>query len=255
VLKSIYLYRQLKERNPKMKYVVVGGEGLLAVAFKVMRLSVKLRGMSVAQCLLKKETEAQRLKRVAMALHVREEDIIVADSGHNTTENLQAMSRIAEGQKALVVSTQRLAMVFKQSAEYQCNMYPEKFGCKRFDYDLYVIHQNVSDTLRWYNFQIAGNGRVAMHFFASLVRRFEVYDGKFLTKPFEPSDEVKKADSLLRNKFVIKQRPTGFGAVRALFQYVPILWDIYWHAADYLIDENLAIEDARLSALEQKYQN
>lgn len=255
VLESVYVYRELKKRNPQMKYVVVGGEGLLAIAYKVMRFSLKLKGSSFALRHLKQETEAQRLKRVAMALLVKEEDIIVADSGHNTTENLRDMSRIAKGKKALVVSTQRLSMIFKQSADYQCNTYPEKFGCERFDYDMYVIEQTVEETLRWYNFQGAGDGRVALHMYASIVRRFEVYDGKFLTKPFEPSEEVKKADSLLRSKFVIKQRLGGWGAVKAMFQYIPIVWDIFCHPIEYLNDEILAIEDARLSVLEEARQH
>ena len=244
VLKSAPLYFELKKINPHMKYVVVGGEGLLAIAFKVMRLSLKMRGSKRRLNALKAETEAQRLKRVAMRLGVDEKDIIVADKGHNTTENLQAMSKIAKGKKSLVVSTQRLAMIFKQSADYQCNTYPEKFGCERFDYDLFVIHQSVEKTLRWYNFQKAGNGRVAFHLFASIVRRFEVYNGKFLTRPFEPSDEVKRADAHLRHRFVIKQRLNGLGHVRALFQYVPIVISIFFHAEEYLMDEENAIHEA-----------
>lgn len=55
----------------------------------------------------------------------------------------------------------------------------------------------------------AGHGRVALHLYASLVRRFEVYDGKFLRKPFEPDETTKKADTVLRNRFLIKQRVTG----------------------------------------------
>lgn len=243
VLRSAYLWRKLKKNNPEMKYVCVGGEGLLATAFKVMRLAVKLRGLKVDPKRLVKETEAQRLKRVAMALDVPEKDIIVLDEGRNTTENLRAMSDLAQGKKSLVVSTQRLAMVFKQSADYQCNTYPEKFGCQQFDYDMYVIHQKVDEILHWYNFQIAGDGRVAMHLFASLVRRFEVYDGKFLTKPFEPNELVKEKDALLRNKFLIKQRHTGWKAVRAMFQYVPIIWDIFWNAERYFEDEEKVISE------------
>ena len=254
VLKSLYVYRCLKEKNPKMKYVCVGGEGLLAVAFKVMRFSLKVRGKSFAQAHLQQETEGQRLKRIAKRLLVPEDDIILADHGHNTTENLREISEIAHGKKALVVSTQRLAMVFKQSAEFQCNQHPEEFGCRLLNYDIYVIEQTVSETLRWYNFQAAGGGRVAMHLFASLVRRFEVYDNKYLTKPFEPSEEVKKADALLRSKFLIKQRQTGWKLIRPYLQYVPIIWSIFWNAEEYLIDENRAIEDAELCALEEKYQ-
>ena len=245
VLKSAPLYFELKKINPELKYVVVGGEGLLAIAFKVMRFSLKLRCAERALSTLKKETEAERLKRVAMALGVDEKDIIVADKGHNTTENLQAMSQIAKGEKTLVVSTQRLAMIFKQSAEFQCNKNPEIFGCVHFNYDLFVIHQSVEKTLRWYNFQKAGNGRVAFHLFASIVRRFEVYNGKFLTRPFEPSDEVKRADAHLRHRFVIKQRLNGLGHVRALFQYVPIILSIFFHPGEYLMDEENAINEAR----------
>jgi len=77
-----------------------------------------------------------------------------------------------------------------------------------------------------------------------LVRRFDVYDGKFLRKPFEADEETKKADAILRQRFLIKQRVTGIRKIRALLQYVPILWDIFWHAEDYLEDERKAIEVA-----------
>lgn len=241
VLKSMSVYRKVKKINPKARFVVVGGEGLLATAFAVMRFSLKVRGKTVGSKLLKKETEAARLKRVAMALGVPESEIIVLDKGRNTTENLQAISHFAQDKKALVVSTQRLAMVFKQSADFQCNEEPEKHGCVSLDYDLFVIKQTVEETLHWYNFQAAGQGRVALHLFASLVRRFDVYDGKFLRKPFEADEETKQADATLRNRFLIKQRVTGFRQIKALLQYVPILWDIFWHAEDYLIDENEAI--------------
>lgn len=241
VLKSMCVYRQIKKLNPKARFVVVGGEGLLATAFAVMRFSLKIRGKNFASSLLKKETEAARLKRVAVALGVPKSEIDVLDKGTNTTENLQAISHLAEGKQVLVVSTQRLAMVFKQSADFQCNEEPEKHGCVPLQYDLFVIKQTVEETLRWYNFQAAGNGRVALHLFASLVRRFDVYDGKFLRKPFEADEETKKADALLRNRFLIKQRVTGLKQIRAMLQYVPILWDIFWHAEDYLIDENEAI--------------
>jgi len=241
VLKTVHIYKYLKMKNPQMKFVAVGGEGLLAVAFKVMRFALKVRGKDFAYKHLKAETEAERLKRVALALGVDDKDIIVVDGGHNTTENLRDMSRIAHGKTALVVSTQRLAMVFKQSAEFQCNQHPEEFGCRRFDYDMMVIPQTVQETLHWYNFQGAAGGAVALHLFASLVRRFEVYDGKFLTKPFEPSNEVKEADALLRNKFLIKQRHSGWKLFQAYLQYIPIIWSIFWNAEKYLIDENEAI--------------
>ncbi len=246
VLKSMAIFRQVKAVNPNAWLVVVGGEGLLNVAFKVMRFSLKVRGIKricgrETSSLLVKETEAARLKRVAMALGVPEYTIVVSDKGRNTTENLQAISHMAQGCKTLVVSTQRLAMVFRQSADFQCNQEPEKHGCWPLDYDMYVIHQSVEETLRWYNFQIAGKGRVALHLYASLVRRFEVYDRKFLTKPFEPDEELKAADKLLRDRFLIKQRVGGLRKVRALLQYAPIIWDIFWHAEEYVKDEQDAI--------------
>lgn len=243
VLKSMSVYRKVKELNPDARLVVVGGEGLLAVAFSVMRLSLKMRGKKEAK-LLKKETEAARLQRVAMELGVPKEDIVVLDKGTNTTENLQAISKLAEGKNALVVSTQRLAMVFKQSADFQCNEEPEKHACVKLNYDMFVIHQSVAETLRWYNFQSAGDGKVALHLFASLVRRFDVYDGKFLRKPFEADAETKKADALLRNRFLIKQRLGGIGLLKAYLQYIPIVWDIFWNAEKYLIDESEAIAEA-----------
>ena len=239
VLRSVNAYKKIKAINPMAKLVVVGGEGLLAAAFAVMRFSLKVRGKNSAN--LKKESEAARLKRVAMALGIPENEIVVLDKGRNTTENLQAISRLAQGKKVLVVSTQRLAMVFKQSADFQCNEEPEKHGCFNLDYDLFVIKETVAETLHWYNFQIAGKGRVALHLFASLVRRFDVYDGKFLRKPFEPDENTRKADALLRNRFLIKQRVSGFKKIRAMLQYIPIVWDIFRHAEDYLIDEQKAI--------------
>lgn len=244
VLKSLHIYLTAKAVNPKLKVVMVGGEGLLAFAFKVMRFSHWVQGKNLALECLKKETEAERLKRVALQLGIPESDIIVADNGHNTTENLQAMSKIAQGQKSVVVSTQRLAMIFKQSAQFQCNEYPKIFGCEPFDFDIYVIHQPVFCTFHWYNFQRAGDGRVAFHFYASLVQRFELDDGKFLRKPFEPDKKTKKADAILRNRFLIKRRPTGFKKFRAMLQYIPILWSIFLNATEYIIDEKDAINNA-----------
>ena len=245
ILKSIQVYRQIKKVNPRARLAVVGGEGLLAIAFAVMRFSLKIRRKNIDSELLKKETEAARLKRVAMALGVPEEEIIVLDKGHNTTENLQDISHLSMDKKVLVVSTQRLAMVFKQSADFQCNEEPEKHGCVYLDYDMFVIKQTVAETLRWYNFQAAGDGRVALHLFASLVRRFDVYDGKFLRKPFEADEKTKEADTLLRNRFLIKQRLTGLKQIKAMLQYIPIVLDIFRHAEDYLIDEREAIAAAR----------
>ena len=118
MLKSVTVYKKVKKINPAVKLVVVGGEGLLATAFAVMRFSLKVRGKKSVN--LKKESEAARLKRVAIALGIPEQEIIVLDKGQNTTENLQAISKMAQDTKALVVSTQRLAMVFKQSADFQC---------------------------------------------------------------------------------------------------------------------------------------
>ena len=245
VLKSMQTFWRIKLNNPQAKLVTVGGEGLLATAFKVMRLALRLRFGRQKAASLHKESEGQRLKRVAMALGVPEKDIILLDKGKNTTQNLQEISNLpyVDGKpaKMLVVSTQRLAMVFKQSAEFQCNLHPDKFGCKPLDYDMYVIHQDVEETLRWYNFQKAGKGRVVLHLYASLVRRFEVYDGKFLIKPFEPFPELKKADAMLRNRFLIKQRVGGLKMLRAYCQYIPIVWDIFWHAEDYVYDEAKAI--------------
>ena len=109
----------------------------------------------------------------------------------------------------LVVSTQRLAMVFRQSADFQCNEKPAQFGCMVLNYDLFVIAQPVKKILRWYNFQIAGKGRVSLHLFASLVRRFEVYDGKFLRKPFEPDDTLKKGRYFVAQSFFDKAACRG----------------------------------------------
>ncbi len=244
VLKSMNVYRQIKMQNKNARLVVVGGEGLLSIAFSVMRFALKLRGNKLASHLLQKETEAARLKRVAIALGVPEQEIDVFDKGTNTTENLQAISHMAQGKKVLVVSTQRLAMVFKQSADFQCNEEPEEHGCMQLNYDIFVIPQTVKETLRWYNFQAAGKGRVALHLFASLVRRFDVYDGKCLRKPFEADEKTKKADAILRNRFLIKQRVTGLKQIRAILQYLPIIWDIFLHAEEYLADERNAILNA-----------
>jgi hypothetical protein len=135
-------------------------------------------------------------------------------------------------------------MVFKQSANFQCNEEPEKHGCCHLDFDLFVIKQTVEETLRWYNFQIAGNGSVALHLFASLVRRFDVYDKKFLRKPFEVDEKTKKADAVLRNRFLIKQRVRRVKKIKAFVQFIPILWDIFWNAEKYLEDERKAIAEA-----------
>ena len=244
VLKSMATCRDIACRNPDVKFVMVSGDGLSDGVFKVMRFAAKVRGLNDIYQRLQPESGAQHLKRVALALEMPEKYIMTVDGGRNTTENLRLMSMIADGKKSLVISTQRLAMIFKQSADYQCNRYPERFYCRHFDYDMYVIHQNVMQTMRWYNLQAAGGGRVALHLYASLVRRFEVYDGKFWEKPFEPDKKLHQADSLLRPKFMIKQKRHGLGWIKALFQYVPIIWDVFWNPERYLEDESEAIASA-----------
>jgi len=250
VLYSIQTYNILKKINPDLKLVMVGGSGLLVVAYKVMRLGLGVRRMFDPKIrrylhLTKNETEAKRLKRIATQLWVPESDIIVSDIGNNTSDNLKQMSNIAKGKKSLVVCLQKNAMIFKQSAEFQCVQHPEMFGMEYFDFDLMVIHQSVEENAEWYNFYVAGNYKVALHMFASLVRRFEVYDGKYLVKPFEPDDIVKNAANELEKRFLIKQRLTGVKKVRALLQYIPLVWDIFWNAERHYHSERLAIIKAK----------
>ena len=247
VLKSTEVYQKAIKQNPNLKVVMVGGEGLLATAFSVMRLSLKVRGKKELLSQLKKESEAQRLARVAIAIGIPEEKIIILDKGRNTTENLRDMSNLADGKPSIVIATQRLAMVFKQSAEWQCNLNPIEFGMQNFDFDLFVIKQHVKETLHWYNFQIAGQGSVSLHFFASLVRRFEVYDKKFLLKPFEPKKLAKDAANLLESEFLIKQRLGGIKGIISKFQYIPIVWDIFWNAEKYVEEEELAIKQHKFN--------
>ncbi|MDD4556534.1 MAG: YdcF family protein [Alphaproteobacteria bacterium] len=242
LLESKKVYEKVLDRNPEAKVVMVGGEGLLATAYKVMRVALKVRGKKKLLSKLRKETEAQRLARVAIALGIPEEKIIILDSGTNTTENLQEMSWLAKQQPSLVISTQRLGMIFKQSAGYQCNSHPATFGMTRFVYDIYCVEQTAEETARWYNFQAAGNRRVALHGFAALSKRFDVYHNKFLTRPFEPEFEVKEAADYLAKRFLIKQRLTGFKGIFAKLQYIPIIWDIFWNAEKHIEDEEKAIK-------------
>lgn len=75
---------------------------------------------------------------------------------------------------------------------------------------------------------VGGEGLLAVAF---KVMRFEVYDGLFLKKPdLELTDVVRRADDLLRPKFLIKQRLSGFKAVVSYLQYIPIVWDIFMHS-------------------------
>ena len=107
-------------------------------------------------------------------------------------------------------------MVFRQSADFQCNEEPEKHGCVALDYDMYVIKQTVEETLRWYNFQIAGHGRVALHLYASLVRRFEV-------SPSEQNLLEKLKAGISRQEF-----EQEFGGMLSLFGNVHALLDSLW---------------------------
>ena len=47
ILKSIGTFKKVKKINPDAKLVVVGGEGLLATAFSVMRASLKIRRKAI----------------------------------------------------------------------------------------------------------------------------------------------------------------------------------------------------------------
>lgn len=226
----------------RRKVVFVGGEGLLANAFKVMRIALLLRGKGKEFAALIPENEAQRLQRVALSLWVNPKDCILLDTGKNTTENLRLICDLVKDDTAIIAVTQRLALIFQQSVDFQCNQHPEKFGLSPLKIDLYVIKQTVEQTLRWYNFQIAGKGRVSFHFFAHLVKRFDNYDGKFLNKPFEPRVSLRKDSEVLSKKFLIKQRSNN---PLKYFQYIPIIWDIFWNAEKYLDDEAMAIAEAR----------
>lgn len=232
------------------KIIFYGGEGLLAIAFKVMRTALFLRGKWKLLRKIKKENESQRLARVAEALGIDRSQMIVLGEGRNTTEVLRSICQTVGDGKCLLVVTQRLAQIMKASIDFQCNQNPEKFGMSPLNVDYYVIHQEVRETMRWYNMQGAGGGRVAFHFWGHLVRRFDEYDGKFLNKPFEPSKELRESSEVLANDFLIKQRR---GGLKRLLQYMPIINDIFWHAEEYLIDEMQAIKEAHQSLKEEFY--
>lgn len=232
------------------KIIFYGGEGLLAIAFRVMRAALFLRGKWKLLRKIKKENESQRLARVAEALGIHPSQMIVLGEGRNTTEVLRSICQTVGDGKCLLVVTQRLAQIMKASIDFQCNQNPEKFGMSPLNVDYYVIHQEVRETMRWYNMQGAGGGRVAFHFWGHLVRRFDEYDGKFLNKPFEPSKELRESSEVLANDFLIKQRR---GGLKRLLQYLPIINDIFWHAEEYLIDEMQAIKEAHQSLKEEFY--
>lgn len=252
ILRSAHTYKELKRKNPNLQLVCVGGKGLLHTAYQVAYCGLKFRALfsdraSKYYSRFHLETEARRLERIAIELGIPKNEIMIAETGENTTGNLKNMSYIAKGKKSLVVCTQKNAMIFKQSADFQCNQNPERFGMKPFDFDLLVIHQSVEENARWYNFYAAGDNRVALHMFASLVRRFNIYDGKYLNKPFEPNAQLKEIAEELEKEFLIKQRLTGMKKLRVCLQYIPILWDIFWNAEKNLISENRAILAAKLS--------
>lgn len=57
------VFRQIKRVNSKARLVVVGGEGLLATAFDVMRLSLKIRkGKKVASCLHQRKKQRKQFQ-------------------------------------------------------------------------------------------------------------------------------------------------------------------------------------------------
>ena len=249
-------YEIMKQFGPKgpsgkeRKIVFYGGEGLLATAFKVMRFGLALQGKKKLRRRVQKENESERLARVAEKLGLDPSLMIVLGAGRNTTEVLRSICSAVDDKKCLLVVTQRLAQIMRCSINFQCNRNPEAFGMRPLDIDYYVIHQEVRDTIRWYNMQGAGGGRVAFHFWGHLIRRFDEYDGKFLEKPFEPSKELRESSELLARKFLIKQRR---GGLRRLCQYLPIILDIFLHAEDIVKDEVDAIAAAKQELKKEFY--
>lgn len=257
VLKGVRCWFQMnKEYGPngpsgkQRKAVFYGGEGLLAIAFKVMKVALFLRCKWKLLRRVKKENESQRLARVAEALGIHRSEMIILGEGRNTTEVLRSICQTVGGGKCLMVVTQRLAQIMKASIDFQCNQNAEVFQMSPLKVDYYVIHQKVRETMRWYNMQGAGGGRVAFHFWGHLVRRFDEYDGKFLRKPFEPSKVIRMSSEVLANDFLIKQRR---GGLKRLLQYLPIINDIFWHAEECLIDEVEAIAEANRELRKEFY--
>lgn len=257
VLKGLRTWYELNmvhgDKGPsgkERKAVFYGGEGLLATAFEVMRAGLTLRGKWKLKRKVKKENESQRLARVAEALGLHPVQMIVLGAGRNTTEVLRSICQTVGNGKCLLVVTQRLAQIMKASIEFQCNQNAEKFAMTPLNIEYYVIHQKVRETVRWYNMQGAGGGRVAFHFWGHLVRRFDEYDGKFLSKPFEPTKELRESSEVLAENFLIKQRK---GGLRKVMQYFPIINDIFWHAEEYIADERMAIAESKKELKKEFY--
>ena len=184
------------------------------------RRAIFLGGRGLMSSWLYKETEGRHLERAAAELGIAEQDRVVLDHGTNTGECLWELRKylcppgIVTGGKCLMVVTQRLSLILKQSIALQ---WPQ------FDVDYYVVEQSVKQSRQLYNGMALAGGRPLLHFWAHVVNRFDRYDGKFMVKPFEPDAKTRAAGDLLASRFLIKQRSNS---LRKYLQYVPILWDL-----------------------------
>lgn len=184
------------------------------------RRAIFLGGKGLMSSWLYKETEGRHLASVATKMGIEKERQVILDQGTNTGECLRELRRylcppgIVYSGRCLIVVTQRLSLILKQSIALQ---WPQ------LDADYYVIEQSVEESCRLYNGMALAGGRPLLHFWAHVVNRFDRYNGLFMIKPFEPAPEVREAGDLLAQNFLIKQR---VNSLRKYLQYVPILWDL-----------------------------
>lgn len=249
VLKGIHVWFEAKSlygpcgpSGEERKIVFYGGKGLLALAFRCVKVGLFLQGKWKLMRELHPENESQRLARVAGELGIKPSEMVVLGEGTNTSEVLRSIAQTVGEKQCLLAVTQRLAMIMKSSIDFQCQKNATAFGTHPLKMDYFVIKQDVRDTVRWYNMQRAGGGRVAFHFWGHLLPRFDKYDGKFLQKPFEPSESLRESSRILEKNFLIKQR---CGGLRKYCQYLPILWDVLQNGEAFIKDEKKAIEEAK----------
>ena len=163
---------------------------------------------------LYKESEGVMQKNTLVKLFIREEDIVVLDAGNNTGKNLEVLNKQLDGQKGIIVITQRLSVIFKYSQMLQ---YPA------MDLLYFTIYQSLEDSCHLYNGMALNYTTPILHFWAHVIRRFRKYQGIFMAEVPGIDKTYSDKAARLQRSYVIKQPGHR---LRTILQLLPILRDL-----------------------------
>lgn len=178
------------------------------------RKIICLGGKGAMSKYLYRETEGELLKNTLIKLRIQSEDIVVLDGGSNTGENLRVLNQKINGQKAMIMVTQRLSAIFKYS---QMQQFPE------MDIVYCTIYQSLEDSCHLYNGMALYYRLPILHFWAHVVKRIKSYEGKFMAKVPGIDWRFEHMSARLQKRYVIKQPGHR---LRTILQLLPILRDL-----------------------------